>query len=200
MADSHYFARTPAVASDRRRVLLHLPDLEVQLVTDRGVFSSERIDLGTAVLLRKAPPPPPEGTVLDLGCGYGPIAIGLALRAPAATVWAVDVNERAIGLTAENAQAAGADNIRVALADEVPADLRFDAIYSNPPIRIGKEPLHELLTQWLGRLTPDGAAYLVVQKNLGADSLARWLAEGGYPTEKLASQKGFRVLEVRAAR
>lgn len=178
---------------------MQVGEREVLLTTDRGVFSAGGVDLGTRVLLLKAPPPPATGTVLDLGCGYGPVTIALALRSPGATVWGVDVNERAIGLTAENAEAAGLTNVRVALADEVPADVRFDAIYSNPPIRIGKGALHQLLLTWLARLTPAGAAYLVVQKNLGSDSLARWLADADHPTEKLASQKGYRVLRVHPA-
>jgi 16S rRNA G1207 methylase RsmC len=79
----------------------------------------------------------------------------------------------------------------------VPAEVRFDEIWSNPPIRIGKEPLHALLLTWLPRLAPGGRAVLVVGKNLGADSLQRWLGEQGYPTTRLASAKGFRVLEAR---
>lgn len=185
------------MASQRRRVLLHLPEAELELISDRGVFSAERVDPGTQVLLRKMPSPPSSGTMLDLGCGYGPIALAVGLRSPEATIWAVDVNERAIGLTAENAERSGVGNIKVALADDVPDDVRFDVIYSNPPIRIGKQALHALLLRWLGRLAPTGVAYLVVQKNLGSDSLAGWLTDTGYPTAKLASQKGYRVLETR---
>ena len=184
--------------SSRRKVLLHLPDLEVELETDRGVFSADYIDLGTLVLLRKAPPPPATGDILDLGCGYGPIAVALASRAPGATVWAVDVNERAIELTAANAARLGLGNVRAVAADDVAGDLRFDAIYGNPPIRVGKEALHDLLDDWLARLRPDGRAYLVVQKHLGADSLARWLEARDYPTARLGSQKGYRLLEVGA--
>jgi 16S rRNA (guanine1207-N2)-methyltransferase len=73
----------------------------------------------------------------------------------------------------------------------------FDRIVSNPPIRIGKTALHGLLLRWLPRLTPDGTAHLVVQKHLGSDSLARWLTEQGYPTTRLASRAGYRILKVR---
>jgi 16S rRNA (guanine1207-N2)-methyltransferase len=195
----HYFERSPAAPSQRSRVRLSLPDVELELVTDRGVFSPGRVDLGTQVLLRKAPAPPPTGTLLDLGCGYGPIALTLGCRAPGATVWAVDVNERAIGLTADNATAAGLSNVRVALAGEVPDDIRFDAIYSNPPIRIGKDALHDLLSGWLARLAPGGTAWLVVQRHLGSDSLAAWLTSEGWSVAKHASQKGYRVLAVTAS-
>jgi 16S rRNA G1207 methylase RsmC len=178
-------------------VRLDLPDVAFALRTDAGVFSSGRVDPGTKVLLAEAPPPPPAGDLLDLGCGYGPIALTLASRAPGATVWAVDVNERARALTSANAADAGLANVRVAAPEAVPADVRFAAIWSNPPVRVGKAVLHDLLTTWLGRLAPDGVALLVVQKHLGADSLQRWLGERGWSAARRASRQAYRVLEVR---
>ncbi len=195
---SHYFEARPEVASRPRPVHLHLGDLDLELQADRGVFGSRGVDLGTQVLLREAPPPPePARELLDLGCGYGPIAIALARRAPGAHVWAVDVNERALELTRSNAEAAGVSNVTAAKPEGVPSDVRFDAIYTNPPVRVGKEPLHRLLVEWLPRLAPGGIAYLVVQRNLGADSLAAWLEKQGFGVSRLKSKKGYRVLEVR---
>src|SRR6266849_3441905 len=173
---SHYFDPTPAAASKPRSVFLHLPRLDLELQADRGVFGSRGIDIGTLSLLREAPAPPLAGDILDLGSGYGPIALAIARQAPEARVWAVDVNERALELTRANARAAGTANVTACLTDEVPPDIRFAAIYSNPPVRIGKLPLHALLLHWLARLAPGGSAYLVVQRNLGSDSLAAWLA------------------------
>jgi 16S rRNA G1207 methylase RsmC len=196
---SHYFEPQPAVPSRPHRVWLRLDDVELQLEADRGVFGSRGVDLGTLMLLKEAPRPPAAGQLLDLGSGYGPIAIALALRSPEATVWAVDVNERAIELTRANAEAAAARNVRVEPPDGVPGDVRFDAIYSNPPVRVGKKPLHDLLLRWVPRLRPGGAAYLVVQRNLGADSLAAWLREQGFSVTRLKSKKGYRILEVRPA-
>ncbi len=196
---SHYFEAQPAVPSKPRTVRLHLADLDLELQADRGVFGSKGIDAGTLVLLKEAPAPPPQGEILDLGAGYGPIAVALARRAPNAHVWAVDVNERAVELTRANAAAAGVANVTAGAPEEVPAGLEFDAIYSNPPVRVGKAPLHRLLETWLPRLKPAAAAYLVVQRNLGSDSLARWLGEHGYVVARLKSKKGYRVLEVRAA-
>ena len=194
---NHYFDPTPSVASRPRSVKLRLAgDEALDLATDRGVFGYRGVDLGTAVLLREAPAPPASGDVLDLGAGYGPIAIALARRSPAAVVWAVDVNERAVELCALNAEAAGLRNVRSCRPEEVPAGLRFAAIYSNPPVRVGKAALHGLLEAWLERLLPEGHAYLVVQRNLGSDSLAKWLVEAGYPVRRLKSKKGYRVLEV----
>jgi 16S rRNA (guanine1207-N2)-methyltransferase len=196
---SHYFDPAPAVESHPRKVHLHVGELAIELLADRGVFGSRGIDLGTLVLLREAPPPPARGEILDLGSGYGPIAIALALQAPDARLWAVDVNERALELTKANAAAAATPNLVASSPDEVPADLLFDAIYSNPPVRIGKAPLHDLLRRWLKRLRPGGRAYLVVQRNLGADSLATWLATQGYEVQRLKSKKGYRILEVASA-
>lgn len=193
----HYFDPDPAVSSRQRSVRLDLPDRSFQLTTDRGVFSGDRVDPGTKYLLLEAPTPPATGSFVDLGCGYGPIACTLAARAPAATVWAVDVNQRALDLCARNAHALGLGSVRAVAADGVPADLVVDLLWSNPPIRIGKDALHDLLGEWLGRLAPAGRAILVVQKHLGADSLQRWLTSSGWPTERLGSRAGYRLLEAR---
>jgi 16S rRNA (guanine1207-N2)-methyltransferase len=170
------------------------------LVAAAGVFSARRLDPGTAVLLRKAPPPGPRGGVyLDLGCGYGPIAMVLAASSPAARVYAVDVNRRALELVAENAARLGvSDRVVAATPEEVPDDARFDEIWSNPPIRVGKTQLHETLLRWLPRLAPGGTGWLVVSRNLGGDSLQAWLTDQGYHAHKHASQKGYRVLQVTA--
>lgn len=197
MSEQQYFAPDPAVPSDRHRITLKLPGLELDLWADRGVFSGDRVDPGTRALLREAPAPP-EGAVnlLDLGCGYGPIAVALARRAPSARVWAVDVNRRAVELARDNAYLNGCANVHACAPDEVPDDVEFAAIYSNPPVRVGKQALHVLLEQWLARLAPEGTAYLVVQRHLGSDSLAAWLTGRGRSVTRLASKQGYRVLAV----
>jgi 16S rRNA (guanine1207-N2)-methyltransferase len=192
---SHYFSPSPVAASRPSTVRLDLPDLSLALRTDRGVFSGARIDPGTKYLLTEAPAPPTGGHLADVGCGYGPIALTLATRSPGATVWAVDVNHRALELTRANAAAAGLANVRVTTPDEVPADLRLAALWSNPPVRVGKAALHELLDTWLGRLDTGGKALLVVQKNLGADSLHRWLEGRAWSVTRLGSRVGYRLLE-----
>ncbi len=149
-------------------------------------------------MFRETDPPERSGRYLDLGCGYGVIACAIAAAVRTAEVWAVDVNERALRLTHDNAAAGGVgDRVMTALPEQVPAHLAFDEIWSNPPIRIGKPALHELLLAWISRLTPDGRAVLVVGRNLGADSLQRWLGAQDLRCGRLASAKGFRVLEVR---
>ena len=196
----HYFTAEPSSAERRTPVPVTVWGHDLTLQTASGVFAAGRLDRGTAVLLRETVPPGRAGTFLDLGCGYGVIACALAAATQGSDVWAVDVNERALGLTADNARALGLhDRVHAALPDDVPPGAVFDEIWSNPPIHIGKAALHDLLERWLARLTPQGRAVLVVGKNLGADSLQRWLADRGHPVERRASAKGFRVLEVRAA-
>ena len=193
-----YFEAEPDVPSSPSTVSLVLPDVSFTLTTDAGVFGRAGVDPGTKLLLLEAPAPPATGNLLDLGCGYGPIALTLARRAPEATVWAVDVNRRALALTANNAAAAGLGNVRTAEPGGVPAGVAFAAIWSNPPVRIGKPALETLLLSWLGRLAPDGRALLVVHKHLGADSLTRFLVAAGFPTERLRSRMGYRLLGVEA--
>jgi 16S rRNA G1207 methylase RsmC len=189
-----YFTEQPTSASSPTSFTLQVDDLSLELVTDAGVFSRGRLDKGTRVLLAHAPDPHDRGDLLDLGCGYGPIALTLAARRRRSTVWAVDVNDRALDLTRRNAEAAGLANVRACRPEEVPEDVRFVGMWSNPPIRSGKAALHELLLGWLPRV--DGPSYLVVARNLGSDSLARWLGEQGYAVERLSSNAGYRVLAV----
>ena len=191
VSDGHYFDDDPSIGSAPASVEIVLPDVSVALTADRGVFAADHLDAGTKLLLLEAPPLEGAPTVLDLGCGWGPIACVAASRNANACVWAVDVNARARALTAANAIAAGVeDRVCVTLPDDVPDDVRFDRILSNPPIRIGKPALHDMLRRWLRRLEPTGVAHLVVQKNLGSDSLARQLEGEGFPTRRLSSRAG----------
>lgn len=200
MEGDHYFSARPTGDLVPRTISVRLAGREVEVTTAGGVFSPDRLDTGTGVLLSSVPAPPPGGDLLDVGCGWGPIALTMALESPHATVWAVDVNERSLELTRRNAEALGLDNVRAVLPDEVPDDIVFRAVWSNPPIRVGKNELHALLERWLPRLDAGSDAWLVVQRNLGADSLHRWLqAELGDAVTVLraATGKGYRVLRVR---
>lgn len=218
MAETHYFTENPDSPERRRTVEVELAGSTRHVVTANGIFSPDGLDKGTAAMLTAVPEPPASGTFLDIGCGWGPLALTLGLQAPDATVWAVDVNSRSLGLTETNATAlgvaasAGADTaasgidapepgagVRTARPEDVPEDLRFDLIWSNPPIRVGKQALHEILLTWLPRLAAGGEAYLVVQKNLGSDSLQTWLGQNlpeDFTVERFARVKAFRVLRV----
>ena len=200
MGSDHYFSATPASPENLRRIRVTLAGRDLEVTTAGGIFSPDHVDSGTAVLLSNTPPPPASGNFLDLGCGWGPIALSLALDAPHATVWAVDVNERAFDLVRRNASALGLHNVNASLPDDVPEDLLFRTIRSNPPIRVGKNELHGLLERWLPRLDERADAWLVVQRNLGSDSLHRWL-QATFPEEfsfvRAATSKGYRVLRAR---
>lgn len=197
--NDHYFTAEPASATERRTLNLRLRGRSVTVETAAGVFCPDRLDSGTAVLLDHAPDPLPQGTFLDIGCGWGPISIALAQASPNAQVVGVDVNDRALGLARDNAAAAGCTNVTFARPQAIDPELRFDLIWSNPPIRVGKKVLHELLLTWLPRLVVGGQAHLVVQKNLGSDSLQKWLLGelgASYRVERATSVKGFRILTV----
>lgn len=193
----HYFSAEPSAPARLGAVEFSVAGRGYSLTTASGVFSAGRLDAGTAVLLKKGdlPTAATTGALLDLGCGYGPIACVLAGEAPGATVYAVDVNSRARELTATNADSLSLP-IRVFAPDDVPADVTFAEIWSNPPTHVGKAELHTLLARWLPRLAPDGVAWLVINRHLGGDSLHTWLLEQGWQVQRVASQKGFRVLKV----
>lgn len=197
MTGDHYFTAQPASSAELRSREVTLRGHTLEVVTAGGVFSPQHLDTGTRVLLEHVPQPP-AGDLLDLGCGWGPITLAMAMASPDATVWAMDVNERALDLTARNAAAHGLSGVRPVTPDGVPPGVGFAAIWSNPPVRVGKPVLHGMLKGWLARLRPDGEAHLVVARNLGSDSLARWIEESLAMTcERVASEKGFRVLRVR---
>ncbi|MGB4136273.1 MAG: methyltransferase [Microbacterium sp.] len=200
MGSDHYFTATPASAENLRTIRVTLAGRDLEITTAGGVFSPDRLDAGTAVLFANTPPLPPGGDFLDLGCGWGPISLSMALQVPRATVWAVDVNERALDLVRRNAASLGLTNIHAVRPEDVPDDVMFRTIRSNPPIRVGKNELHEMLEHWIPRLHERSDAWLVVQRNLGADSLQRWLAATltpGYGVHRAATGKGYRVLKVR---
>ena len=199
MSSDHYFSQEPKSDYQPKQIELNVAGEVFQVTTASGTFSPLRLDVGTSVLLDHLELAPQDGNILDLGCGWGPIALNLAKNSPKAKIWAVDVNSRSLVLTDLNAKTLGITNIQTETPDDVPADVRFSGIWSNPPIRVGKKELHALLLNWLPRLEKNGSAYLVVQKNLGSDSLQKWLTEaltGGYEVSRLTSVKTYRIIRV----
>ena len=200
MSEEHYFSQTPNTEFRPKEISVYLDGRKVSVTTAASVFSPDRMDAGTAVLLEHLDEVPPSGDLLDIGCGWGAISLAMAMHSPHATIWAIDVNDRSLELMRINAAKLGLTNIKVCRPNEVPAEMQFAGIWSNPPIRVGKEALHEILLTWLPRLEEDAEAYLVVQKNLGADSLHRWL-EAELPekfsTLRVDTAKAYRVLRVK---
>ena len=201
MSGEHYFSEQPVGEFKTKTIFTSINGERVELFTAGSTFSPDHMDTGTAILLEHSENAPNSGHLLDLGCGWGPIALSLAAARPEATVWAVDVNERALELTRMNAEKLGLSNIRTVLPAEVPNDIRFSGIWSNPPIRVGKAELHAILETWIPRLNPGGEAWLVVAKSLGAESLQKWLGERwpGAQVSTATIAKGFRVIAFVAA-
>jgi 16S rRNA (guanine1207-N2)-methyltransferase len=198
MSQEHYFSASPDSKAALRDITFQVADREFSVQAASGTFSASKLDPGTTILLSKHDQFPSEGNVLDLGCGWGPISLAIAALSPKTKIWALDVNARSLELAAKNAGKLGLSNIEAVTADQIPTELRFDAIWSNPPIRIGKAALHELLRTWLPRLESGGRAMLVVQKQLGADSLLAWI-QAEFPeliASRYSTDKGFRILEV----
>jgi 16S rRNA (guanine1207-N2)-methyltransferase len=199
MSSDHYFSQEPKSNYKPKQIELEVAGEVFKVNTASGTFSPLRLDVGTSVLIDHLELAPKDGNLLDLGCGWGPIALNLAKYSPEAKIWAVDVNSRSLELTAENAKILELTNIQAANPEMVPKEIMFSGIWSNPPIRIGKKELHELLLTWLPRLEIKASAYLVVQKNLGSDSLQKWLTEtlvDGYEVSRLTSVKTYRIIKV----
>jgi len=200
MSEDHYFSQEPSSPLKPKSIQIPVAGVLEQVTTASGTFSPQQLDFGTEVLIEQMALAPEDGNLLDLGCGWGPIALNLAKMRPSSKVWAVDVNTRSLELTESNARSLSLTNITAALPEQVPAEISFSGIWSNPPIRIGKKQLHELLLMWLPRLDPGGEAYLVVQKNLGSDSLQNWLTQElstGFEVSRYTSIKTYRVIKVR---
>jgi 16S rRNA (guanine1207-N2)-methyltransferase len=200
MSEDHYFSQEPSSPLKPKTIQIPVAGELVDVTTASGTFSPQQLDFGTEVLIEQMDLAPVSGNLLDLGCGWGPIALNLGKLRPNTKVWAVDVNTRSVELTEANAKSLGISNINAVLPDQVPADLRFSGIWSNPPIRVGKKELHELLLMWLPRLEAGGEAYLVVQKNLGSDSLQKWLTEeltSDFEVSRYTSIKTYRVLKIK---
>jgi 16S rRNA G1207 methylase RsmC len=199
MPQEHYFSNEPATDLRPKTIKVELAGREVSVQTAGGIFSPDHVDTGTKVLLEQIDETPALGDVLDIGCGWGPIALAIALYRPHVTVWAIDVNERSLELTRMNAEKLGLSNVKVCRPEEVPKEIQFAGIWSNPPIRVGKDALHDILKLWLPRLAVGAESYLVVQKNLGADSLLRWMQDTlpkKFLSVRLETSKAFRVLRV----
>jgi len=199
MSGEHYFSESPKSTHSTNFHEVALRSHTVTVTTASGTFSPGGVDRGTQVLLKYAPPPPPQGNFLDIGCGWGPLSLALALESPQAQVIGIEVNERARMSATENYENLGISNLTICHPDEVPPQSRFDLIWSNPPIRVGKVALYEIVTRWLNTLTAQGEAWFVIAKKLGGDSLHDWINQGkagDFQATRVETSKGFRVLHI----
>jgi 16S rRNA G1207 methylase RsmC len=198
MPQQHYFSEQPQTDAKTHSVEFELEGTVFNLTAASGTFSSTRLDSGTRVLLKESALFPDSGTVLDIGCGWGPISLAVATLRPETEVFGLDVNSRSLELAQANAAALKLKNFKAVRAEQIPNELLFDGIWSNPPIRVGKAVLHQLMQTWIPRLKPGASAMLVVQKQLGAESFQKWLAESftEFDVAKQSIDKGYRVIRV----
>ncbi|MBE5768905.1 MAG: class I SAM-dependent methyltransferase [Clostridiales bacterium] len=168
----------------------------LNFMTDAGVFSKGELDVGSRLLLDALPAL--SGEVLDLGCGWGAIGIAMAKANPACHVTMADVNRRALQLSRENGERNGVlGRLRIIESDGMSAvmDCTFDAVVTNPPIRAGKQVIYQMFADAAARLTDEGALYLVIRKQQGAESAVKYLKTLFAQVEKLDKSGGFWVLK-----
>lgn len=195
MAD-HYFSNNPSSKSDRKKFEFTLKGHHFVFLSDRGVFSKNEVDFGSRLLVESFEVPDVEGNILDVGCGYGPIGLSLAKEYKERTIHMVDVNERALSLARENAGNNGVSNVRIyqsSVYEQVEG--RYAAILSNPPIRAGKQVVHDILEKAYDHLLPGGELWIVIQKKQGAPSAMNKLEEVFSEVEVVEKKKGYYIIK-----
>ncbi|PLR84960.1 MULTISPECIES: class I SAM-dependent methyltransferase [Bacillus] len=195
----HYYSKTQKVESDPNYWDYNLKGYSFRFKTDNGVFSKKDVDFGSRLLIETFVMPKPEGLVLDVGCGYGPIGLSIAKSFPDRTVHMVDVNERALALAKENAAANSVNNVSIYESDRLlnVADLGFAAILTNPPIRAGKTVVHDIFEQSFSLLVSGGELWVVIQKKQGAPSAIDKLKELYAEVETVEKKKGYCIIKAK---
>lgn len=192
-----YFTENPTVDHDEHHVNYHLNGINLNLTTDAGVFSKNRVDYGSGVLIEQMLDQDlPGGNILDVGCGYGPIGLFAAKKWPDRQVDMVDVNERAMDLARRNAAANGAGNVNIFASDRYQAVTgQYAMIVTNPPIRAGKAIWSSILSEAKDHLTDGGILLVVIQKKQGAPSAKKLMAASLGNCEILTRDKGYYILK-----
>ncbi|WP_139492806.1 class I SAM-dependent methyltransferase [Brevibacillus dissolubilis] len=190
----HYYTNRPNATHDEREYTFTLRDHSYRFTTDSGVFSRERVDFGS-VLLIETMNFDRTAKVLDVGCGYGPIGLAAARIADQGQVTMIDVNERAVELAKRNAKANGIHNVEILVSDvyEAVQGRSFDVILTNPPIRAGKETVHRIFSEGYDLLNPGGQMWVVIQKKQGAPSAYKKLMELFGEVEEADKSKGYLI-------
>ncbi|WP_078551160.1 class I SAM-dependent methyltransferase [Bacillus alkalicellulosilyticus] len=196
----HYYSENPSVESKPKQITFELRGKQLSFVSDSGVFSKKEIDFGTQLLLESFEfPTSGEGALIDVGCGYGPIGITLAKEDKSRKVYMVDINERALELSRKNAEKNGAANVVVRksrLFDNVNTQ-KFSAVITNPPIRAGKQVVHELFEQAFEQLETNGELWVVIQKKQGAPSAIEKIKSLFQECEVVSKKKGYYIIRAK---
>lgn len=195
----HYYSHNPTVAHKEKEFTYRLRGRDFTFKSDAGVFSKERIDFGSVLLIEEMQIGDSD-RVLDMGCGYGPIGITAAHLAVNGSVWMADVNERAVNLAKQNVEKNKIKNATVVVSDlfeSIDQQLRFDVILTNPPIRAGKKTVHQIFEEAYRYLQKDGCLWIVIQKKQGAPSALKRLQELFGNAERVAQDKGYWIIKAK---
>lgn len=192
----HYYSRTQNVESDPQFWDYTLKNTRFRFKTDNGVFSKNEVDFGSGLLIETFEMPDTDGDILDVGCGYGPIGLTVAKNWPERQIYMVDVNLRAVGLAKDNSELNGITNIKVYESDRLKAvkGMKFAAILTNPPIRAGKNIVHDIYEQSFDCLLPGGELWVVIQKKQGAPSTMDKLSLLFDEVETVIKKKGYYII------
>jgi len=195
----HYYSRKPDVTSDPIYWSCQLKGYPFRFKTDRGVFSKNEVDYGSKLLIDTFTLPAVDGTLLDVGCGYGPIGLALARSYPNIQIHMIDINERAIQLAKENAAQNHIDNVSIFESDvfENVINHNYVAIVTNPPIRAGKKVVMEIIEKSYQHLCDGGEFWVVIQKKQGAPSAKKMIEEIYGNVEIAKRDKGYYILKAK---
>lgn len=193
----HYYSRTQKVESEPKFWDFTLRSQLFRFKTDNGVFSKKEVDFGSRLLIEAFELPNVEGSVLDVGCGYGPIGLSIAKNYPERIVHMIDVNERAIELSKANAVQNAVHNVEIYESDTLinVKEFNFAAILTNPPIRAGKKTVHDIFEQSYEHLVTGGELWIVIQKKQGAPSALEMLKERFTTVETIDKSKGYFIIK-----
>ncbi|WP_071396725.1 class I SAM-dependent methyltransferase [Bacillus tuaregi] len=195
----HYYSRTQKVESEPKLWNYTLREMSLRFKTDNGVFSKSEVDFGSRLLIETFQMPEIPGDVLDVGCGYGPIGLAIAKQWSDRKVHMVDVNLRALSLAKENSELNGIHNVDVYESDRLAAVMgrKFAVVLTNPPIRAGKDVVHDIYEQSSQVLLPDGELWVVIQKKQGAPSTIAKLSELFDVVETVEKKKGYFIIKAK---
>ena len=194
--NEHYFSNQPVSAHRERLIETKIMNRDMRFHTDAGVFSRDDVDPDSRLLIETAEAM--TGRALDLGCGWGPVGLSLALENPEAEFLMTDVNERAVELSERNRRLNGVLNARIIASDGFEAiEGEFDHILSNPPIRAGKQVIYGMFEESFRRLRAGGTLTIVIRKQQGAPSAKKKLEELFGNAETVARDGGYWIIRCR---